>query len=93
MTVPKHIADFAEAGLKFGHEVEKALLPLGYKPTSICVPCCSRELHIDAKMIDFGDPEAALRLKNAGLLEFATQEQIDLMKAASEQFKTDSGQC
>jgi hypothetical protein len=93
MAVPKHIADFAEAGLKFGHEVEKALLPLGYKPTSICVPCCSRELHIEAKMIDFDDPEVALQLERAGLLEFATQEEIDLMKAASKQFKADSDQC
>jgi hypothetical protein len=93
MVVPKHVADFAEAGLKFGHEVEKALLPLGYKPISICAPCCNRELHIDAKMIDFGDPEAALELERTGLLEFATQEEIDLMKAASERFKADSGQC
>jgi hypothetical protein len=93
MAVLKHVVDLAEAGLRFGHEVEKALLPLGYKPTSICAPCGSRELHIDAKMINFGDPEVAFRLERDGLLEFATQEEIDLMKATSERFKADPGQC
>jgi hypothetical protein len=93
MAVPKHVADFLEAGLKFGHEVEKALLPLGFKPTSICFPCGNRKLHIDAEIINFGDHDAAFQLECNGLLEFATQEEIDLIKAASEQFKADSGQC